>query len=43
MDNPVTCTYFKYNPILLLGYSYLKGLSHEIDLKNFDQTLKNLT
>ncbi len=21
----------------------LKGLSHEIDFKNFDQTLKNLT
>ncbi len=28
------------------GHSYfytLKGLSHEIDFKNFDQTLKNLT
>jgi hypothetical protein len=24
-------------------FHYLKGLSHEIDLKNFDQTLKYLT
>jgi hypothetical protein len=24
-------------------FKYLKGLSHEIDFKNFDQNLKNLT
>jgi hypothetical protein len=30
-----------YLPVL--SVPRLKGLSHEIDFKNFDQTLKNLT